>query len=273
MHGVAKGAGVDFEDILALNARSEIALTGNESTSFADGCTSIGTASPLTVDTIIEENWDWKEEQKENLLLLKIEREDKPNIMMDTEAGIIGKIGFNNHGVGVCLNALMTNKKTDGVSIHLGLRGVLDSISIQEAIKKVHNGQIASTANFLIGCSQGEHKGMILQTEVSPFGIAYINEINSYGIHTNHICSAELKQHLEDQNILRYSDSMIRLRRAEQMVEKSIYDKEEITIETYKRWFADDFNKPGSINRYLNKTAPRHQQTITVFSVVMNLTK
>lgn len=273
INGIADGAGVDFVDILALNARSEIALTGIEQTSFADGCTSIGTASPLTSDTIIGQNWDWKEDQKENLFILKIERNDKPNIMMITEAGIIGKIGFNNYSVGVCLNALMTDKKTQGVPIHIGLRGILDSTSLQQAIKRIHNGQIASAANFLIGYSEGAHKGMVLQTEVSPFGIDFINKNCSYGIHTNHICSSYLKKYLEDQNLLRYSDSIIRYRRAQQLIEKSIRDNEEITIETYKRWLADEFNAPGSINRFINKELPEHRQSATLFSVIINLTK
>lgn len=37
MEGVAHGAGVDFEDILALNARSEIALTGRKDKIFPTG--------------------------------------------------------------------------------------------------------------------------------------------------------------------------------------------------------------------------------------------
>lgn len=273
MAGVAKGAGVDFEDILALNAKSELASTGKIVTSFAEGCTSIGTSTPLTSDTIIGQNWDWKEEQKRNLLLLKIVQKEKPNILMITEAGIIGKVGFNDHSVGVCVNALMTDKKTNGVPMHLGLRGVLNSTSLQKAILKVYNGQIATAANFLIGYSEGKHKGMILQTEVSPFGIDFVNENSGYGVHSNHICSNILKEYLEEQNILRYTDSIIRYRRAEQLIQKSILNNEDITIETFKRWFADEFNAPGSINRFTNKELPDHRQSATLFSVIINLTK
>ena len=52
------------------------------------------------------QNWDWMEEQSPNLLLLTIIQPDKPTIKMVTEAGIIGKIGLNSAGVGVCLNAI-----------------------------------------------------------------------------------------------------------------------------------------------------------------------
>lgn len=87
MQGVAEGASLDFEDILALNSRSEIALTGDAHSSFIDGCTSMFTCSPLTKNTIIGQNWDWKASQKDSLLLLEINREGKPNVIMVTEGG------------------------------------------------------------------------------------------------------------------------------------------------------------------------------------------
>jgi isopenicillin-N N-acyltransferase like protein len=272
MEGVAEGAGVDFLDILALNARSEIALTGDAHTSFSDGCTSIGISTPLTSDTIIGQNWDWKGEQKESLLLLNIERENKPNIFMVTEGGIIGKIGCNEHSLGVCLNALMTNKKSNGVPIHLGLRSILDSTSLHEAIGKVQEGQLASTANFLIGYSEDEHKGMVLHVEVSPFGIGFTNTDANYGVHTNHICSQEILMNLEDCNNLRFSDSIIRKRRAEHMIEKAINEKRNIDEDVFKEWFSDTFNAPKAINRYVNSQAPEHLQSETIFSIIMNLT-
>ncbi|MFM1653440.1 C45 family autoproteolytic acyltransferase/hydrolase [Brevibacillus sp. B_LB10_24] len=272
MQGVAEGAGIDLEDVLALNARSELALAGDAPIVFPDGCTSIGTASPLTSDTIIGQNWDWKAELKESLLMVKIKREKKPDIFMVTEGGIIGKIGCNEHSLGVCLNALMTDKKTSGVPIHLGLRSILDSSSLHEAMAKVQEGQMASSANFLIGYSEGKHKGMALHVEVSPFGIGISNEDACYGVHTNHICTQDILMHVADQNLLRFRDSVIRKRRAEQMIENAIQEKSEIDEFAFQRWLGDTFNAPKSINRYINNQAPEHLQTETVFSIVMNLT-
>ncbi len=272
MAGVAEGAGIDFLDVLALNARSEIALTGDAHTSFTDGCTSIGISTPLTSNTIIGQNWDWKEEQKDSLLLLKIQRENKPDIIMITEGGIIGKIGCNEYSLGVCLNALMTNKKSNGVPIHLGLRSILDSTSLHEAIGKLQEGQLASAANFLIGYSEGEHRGMVLHVEVSPYGIGIANNETNYGVHTNHICSPEILLSLKDYNNLRFSDSIIRKRRAENMIEKAIKEGRNINECMFKEWLSDTFNSPKSINRYVNREAPEHLQSETIFSIIMNLT-
>ncbi|AST91020.1 MULTISPECIES: C45 family autoproteolytic acyltransferase/hydolase [Sutcliffiella] len=273
IHGVAEGASMDFEDILALNARSEIALTGEAHSSFTDGCTSIFTCSPLSADTIIGQNWDWKAAQKNSLLLLKIEREDRPNIVMVTEGGIIGKIGCNDHSIGVGLNALHSKKKSDGVPIHLGLRSILDSRSLHEAMGKIQEGQMASAANFMIGYSEGENKGLAFHVEVSPFGIAITNNETEYGVHTNHICSPEIKMNVGEGNSLRYSDSEIRLRRAEQLIKYAVKNDIEINEETFKLWFSDTFNAPNSINHYINHQIPSHRHIETVFSIIMNLTK
>lgn len=72
MEGVALGAGVDFEDILTLNARSEIALTGRKDIPYTDGCTAIAVTPPTSKDTIIGQNWDWMGSQINSLLLLNI---------------------------------------------------------------------------------------------------------------------------------------------------------------------------------------------------------
>ncbi|SFE86649.1 C45 family autoproteolytic acyltransferase/hydolase [Alteribacillus iranensis] len=272
MQGVADGAGLVFEDILALNARSEIALTGNAHTSFSDGCTSFSTCSPLTEDTIIGQNWDWKGTQKDSLLMLNIEREDRPNILMITEGGIIGKIGCNENALGVGLNALHSTKKTDGVPIHLGLRSILDSSSLHEAMGKIQEGQMASAANFMIGYSEGKHRGLAFHVEVSPFGIAITNEEASHGVHTNHICSQEIQMKVGEGNNLRYSDSEIRKRRAEQLIQQAITNQTKITDETFREWLRDTFNAPNSINHYVNEQAPVHRRMETVFGIVMNLT-
>jgi len=48
----------------------------------------------------------WEEAQQINLIHTNIKRTSKPSISMITEAGIIGKIGLNSSGVGVCINAI-----------------------------------------------------------------------------------------------------------------------------------------------------------------------
>lgn len=274
MFGVAKGAGVDFEDILALNCRSEIALTGrNNGTGFADGCTAIGVTPPISKDVIIGQNWDWKSHQKNSLLLLKIAQKDQPVVTMVTEGGIIGKIGMNEAGIGVCLNALLTDKSSLEVPLHLGLRGVLNSWSFHEAISRIKGGKMASAANFLIGHSDQHGGGMAFNVEVSPFGIDMEGSENGRVVHTNHICSSVLKESLLDCNEYIHEDSMVRKSRAEQLIFSKIHKGNLITEEDFKEWFSDTYNAPNSINHYENTNVAEHRRMETIFSVIMNLSK
>ncbi|KGX91883.1 C45 family autoproteolytic acyltransferase/hydolase [Pontibacillus marinus] len=275
MQGVAEGAGVDFEDILALNTRSEIALANYNSNTvkFSDGCTSIGTTPPLSDDTIVGQNWDWKASQIKSLLLLDIKQPGKPSIQMVTEGGIIGKIGFNTSGVGVGLNALLTNKKSEQVPIHLGLRAVMNSKSLTEAVSKIKGGQMASTANFLIGADQGNGESMVANYEVSPFGIDMLPAREGKVVHSNHIISDQIKQFVEDRNEFKFDDSLIRKERAEQLLYRHLYSGKKIDETSYKSWLSDLFNHPNSINHSENLNAPEHRRMETVFSIIMNLSQ
>lgn len=273
MEGIAIGAGVEFEDILALNARSEIALAGYKGTAFSDGCTAIAVMPPAGSETILGQNWDWKGPQKKSLLMLDIHQAKKPAIQMVTEGGIIGKIGFNANGVGVCFNALITDKKSDALPIHLGLRAVLNSYSLPEAISKVKEDQLASAASFLIGSDDGNGNGLAVNGEVSPFGMDLVPGNNGTLVHTNHICSDTVKESLKDMNEFRQDDSILRKMRAEQLIQTAKIQNRALDEKAFKEWLSDEFNKPNSINHYPNHLAPEHRQMETIFSIIMNLTK
>ena len=62
MRGIADGSGFDFEDILALNCRSELVFVGKEFDKQDGGCTSIGVTSDVGKDgnAYLAHNWDWK---------------------------------------------------------------------------------------------------------------------------------------------------------------------------------------------------------------------
>ncbi|MCM3088315.1 C45 family peptidase [Bhargavaea ginsengi] len=255
LQGVADGAGVRFEDILALNARSEIALTATP-----DGCTSF--AGKKGGEVWLGQNWDWKSSQTDSLLDLEISQEGKPSVRMITEGGIIGKIGCNSAGVGVCLNALMTRTWQPKVPIHLGLRAVLDSHTFEEASEAVKDGKMASPAHFLIASKDGEMAG----TEVSPVHTAAIPPEDGMVIHTNHICDPRMQEAVADFPI---PDSAPRLARIKELM-NGLEDK--ASAEQLFGMLSDHDNYPDSICRHINPSHPEHMQMETVFSIVMNLT-
>ncbi|MFL0365566.1 C45 family autoproteolytic acyltransferase/hydrolase [Pseudobacillus sp. 179-B 2D1 NHS] len=269
MEGVAAGAGVDFEDILALNTRSEIALSGKYS-QFSDGCTAIGVMPPMSSGVIIGQNWDWKSAQSESLLYVEIEQTGKPNIKMMTEGGIIGKIGCNSAGLGVCLNALLTDKKSNRIPIHLGLRSVLNSFTYSEAILRIDEGLMASAANFLIGSAENQN-GIVMNVEVSPAGIDIEESVDGYVVHTNHICSSFIKSHIADKNEYIETDSLVRMNRARQLIRGQAAQNKKAGEASFKQWLSDQYNFPDSINHFINDKLPPHRRMETIFSIIMNL--
>ncbi|HZG71842.1 MAG TPA: C45 family peptidase, partial [Chondromyces sp.] len=236
MDGVAKGAGVSFEDILALNARSEISLIHT-----VDGCTAFSVTNPKTKETWLAQNWDWKESQSNSLVELTIKQKEKPTIHMITEAGIIGKIGNNSSGIGVCLNALVTDIWRPRVPIHLGLRAILESENMEEALSKVTLNQMASCAHFLIASNQDG----AYSVEVSPIKTVIKEATDGIVTHTNHICGAELKNIVREDAL---SDSFHRLETINRLLSK--LDKEHISRNDLFHLLSNHDNYPNSVCRH-----------------------
>lgn len=83
MRGVADGVGrsdVGLLDIIALNARSEIALG-----KWDDGCTALAWRLGPSGKRMLAQNWDWRVAVGENLALVSIRCTGKPTIWMVTE--------------------------------------------------------------------------------------------------------------------------------------------------------------------------------------------
>jgi isopenicillin-N N-acyltransferase-like protein len=190
MEALAEAAGVEFRDILALNLRSEIALTH-----YTDGCTSIG-QSYGTDHTFIAQNWDWMDSQSRSLLGLEFHQPGKPAFFILAEAGIVGKYGFNDRGVGVCLNAIRCGAcSTEKLPIHVALRKVLECESYMEARVMLDDLGVASAANLLMA----DRSGKCASIEVSPRGnFDILPDHQGIVCHTNHLYSKEATVLLKD---------------------------------------------------------------------------
>ncbi len=103
--------------------------------------------------------------------------EDKHSILMMTEPGIIGKIGFNSCGLGVTLNFLeRTNFVKTGVPVHILLRAALDCKSVQEWKNKVMNllpVELRGTSSAIFAC---DASGSWLHLEFAGRDIRIVSE-------------------------------------------------------------------------------------------------
>jgi isopenicillin-N N-acyltransferase-like protein len=267
LKGLAEGSRFELAEILALNARSEITLNARMLDSrVLDACTAFAALGRATVagTTVLCQNWDWRATQREALVLLLIERPGRPSITMLTEAGIIGKIGYNSTGLGVCLNAIVTDQVDAGkVPLHIVLRGILEARNLGEAIGAVGRAGIASAANFLVA----QHGNGAVDIEAVPSDFDILLPERDVLSHTNHLVSPRLMT-MRDLGKYTFPDSYPRLARVRRLLDERYG---QIDTEAAKSILRDHANQPNSICRHENDVDPEGKRMQSVASLVMDL--
>lgn len=238
-----------------MNVRTEIAYGLAR-----DGCTAVFWKTDTS--SFLAQNWDWQEEQKENLISLNIIQEGKPAISMITEAGIIGKIGLNSRGVGVCLNAI----RAQGVDFqrlpcHLALRTCLESTSTGEAVAALNKAGVASSCHIMVADSR-----LAIGLECSHVDIVELATEQGVLTHTNHY----IKPHQGIEDLMALKDSRTRFQRIEQLVReqrKSFHETRPLGLEDIRSLLKDEENFPTAICR----SRTDDSSIATLFNIVMDL--
>jgi isopenicillin-N N-acyltransferase-like protein len=267
MQGIADALDRPLIDIVTLNARSEVMFSAQA----VEGCTTISAIPPKTDGkTYIAQNWDHYMRYHDVMLIVEIEQQDKPNILMVTEAGLIGKIGMNDAGIGLCFNALGCEGTPGGLPVHCAIRGVLNSRSIGEAIGAAIQTKAANGVNLHIASKEG----VAVDIEMSNDGYDVMFNHEGVFVHTNHFISPNLLRHVKDRFQERTPDSHIRLgvtQRALRNVQGPV------TLETLQQVLKDHTNYPDAVCRHA-ETDPRpvgKRGNIfeTVFSIVTDISE
>jgi isopenicillin-N N-acyltransferase like protein len=179
---------------------------------------------------------------------------------MTTEAGIIGKIGLNSSGVGVCLNAIRTKGVDFGkLPIHLALRAVLNSSSAEKAIKTLQRAGVASAGHILIADTEGA-AGL----ECSALGIQLLPTMAGSVVHTNHFL---LEQPAGVHPAAFLEDSPARMTRIAELLDREKKGRGEPSVAKVEKMLDDEQGFPCSINR----ASIEGRGLATLFSIVMDL--
>ncbi|MHA2183730.1 MAG: C45 family autoproteolytic acyltransferase/hydrolase, partial [Promethearchaeota archaeon] len=96
IESIAEAADVDPLWIYAINSRSEIMSNMDDGST---ECTALYFNNP----PVLGQNWDWAADFEDLALIMRLTKPDGHKILQVTEPGMLGKIGFNNSGIGVCL--------------------------------------------------------------------------------------------------------------------------------------------------------------------------
>ena len=267
MEGIAAGAGCSLEEILAINARSELLfLLAAQGKKMRTCCTAIAATPEATVEqeTFLAQNWDWYASTRKQCVILKIEQPGRPDILQLVEAGLLAKTGMNSAGIGLCTNALVCDKWRIGVPFHIILRGILNANSMAGAIGAVTKAYRASAGNYLIGHAEGE----VLNIEAGPENFNFIYPQDGLISHANHF-------QVHNPNITDYipalwPDSIVRGLRASRMLAA---DRKRISRESIQSLLQDHFDRPFSICAHRPGARSKKYEDQTNASVILNLSR
>lgn len=193
IEGIAAGAGVRADELLAVNARTE--LLGCEPGVPAPECSVAGGVGDGDGGAWLAQNWDWHPDLLASRVVWTVVPPDGIPFTTVTEAGIAGKLGLNAAGVACGLNFLTSSVDggvaRDAVPIHVLLRCVLDRCgSVLEALSLLLGARV--TASSCVTVAAVEPAGAALvAVELSPGGPGVVwPDERGLLVHTNHFALA-----------------------------------------------------------------------------------
>ena len=276
LRGVSEGSKLGFRDLLALNCRTELlpanylALASQmPPDALPDGgqineCTAFAVADG-SKPVILAQNWDWLGGQREALVVLDQRPTNGCAHLTVAEAGMMAKIGFNEHGLGVTLNILRSHEDGDqiGMPVHALLRGLLDCESVEQALELALRLSYCGSSNILIADAHGQ----IASLECSPRGAVALppqrrGERASL-CHTNHFCDPELAK--IDASVAGNLSTTERLERAQALID-SVDSRA-----SAGRLLSDTSDGLQSICRFPDPKMSAEARIETVVSVIMDL--
>mgnify|MGYP003584008589 CR=1 FL=1 len=252
MRGTPASADVPFEDIVMVNARTEvIAKARAEKKKAAELEPGVGCTGALILPTrsangrlIHGQNWDWRAECAETAIVLRVRNDNGPDILTFVEAGGLARSGLNSAGVSITANYLESDRdfRQLGVPLSLIRRKVLEQEHFALAIKAVATTPKSCSNNIMIGMAAGFGVDYECTTD-EAFPIYPGND--DLIVHANHWVSEVALGKLRDTGRASTPESAYR----DWRVRRLLNEKQQLTREDMKRALFDDFGSPYSVCR------------------------
>jgi isopenicillin-N N-acyltransferase-like protein len=245
---LARAAAIDPLWIYALNGRTELLnLNPMECTTLV-----------FKKQRLMGQNWDWHSEMEELAVILDIEKEDGHRILTMTEPGMIGKIGMNHCGVGVCLNFMtVEDYQPSGIPLHVILRSILDSNSVDEAQTLIEPHLLGKVGNIVISNGTGD----VVDLELGGDDFFSV-PVDDLFVHTNHFLTKI------DYDLMLFPSSTGRYNRAKELLSRL----DDPSIDSIKDILKDRGNGDAPICRTrFSHPLLIDDHSITVTTIVMDL--
>jgi isopenicillin-N N-acyltransferase-like protein len=182
---VAEGAGLRPDELLALNARGEIVRNADSGFAPAEGCSSFALLPEATGDGHVYcgQNWDWRQGVAQTTVLLRIVQPPKPTVVMQVEAGQIGRQGVNSAGIALNANGLDGAFGTPtGLPQPFLRRLILDAPNLRGALGVPFDVHQHIATNLLIT----HRDGVAVDLETTPVTHRWGYPVDGVLVHANH---------------------------------------------------------------------------------------
>ncbi len=271
IRGIAAGAERPVEDIVALNARTELLYgKGLRSDPAPDGCTGVVALPEATADghLIHGQNWDWFDGCKDSAVVMRLEREDGVRMLTFVEAGIVARAGMNSHGIAVTGNFLACPQQPaeDAVPLPLIRRRILESRLFAEAIGGVLKARRPFANNLMISDAAGE----AIDLETTPEEVFWEKPDRGLLVHANHFRTAAARARVVDTGLSGSPSSIYRDSRVERRMRQSLGHISRADMEDA---LADTYGSPSAVLAAPGSDGSSGEESCsTVATVIMDTT-
>ena len=257
LRGYAEGSGIKFD--LAYAVLCDVPELGRR------GCTDIAVNAQWTKDDVVyaAHNEDVSPFNFDDVAIAHVRPDDEPGYIGVNYGGIMPTVGLNAAGISLTGNALVPNDTRMGIPKMIPVRKVLREKGIYQALMASMPEGRGHSFNNIVCDPNGEIYSM--EGSATTFDALYAED--GWLVHTNHYLSPKMWK-FEDDMHTRFS-SIVRYNRAKKLFK---HELGQVDVSTFKKVFSDHVGYPESICRHPDPALSEEEQTMSIFSVVFDLT-
>jgi isopenicillin-N N-acyltransferase-like protein len=258
MRGIAEGAGEPFAAVMLMNARTEMVAAARRQKAaqhFPDGCTAALALPEASADGVLlhGQNWDWRAECAETGVVLRIRRDDGPDILTFTEAGGLARSGLNSAGIGLTANALECDRdyqRGPGVPLPFIRRKVLEAAGLAHAVQTIVSTPKPGSNHMAVSHATADGGGEAFGFECAPDDTFWIAPDRGLYVHANHWIAESARAKVKDTGLAETPDSIYRDKRVrDQLAQKLGPGRGKLTLDDLRGAFFDNWGTPFSVCR------------------------
>lgn len=264
LRGMARGAGVPYDLLVAANAAEELEAGPGPRSGRAPGggCSCVGLPPSTTADgrVLLGHNEDGGAGYEDTCYVVRAQPDQGPAYLAFTYAGLLLHQGLNASGIGQVGNALYFGDiQPFGTPKLPAYRAALGCASLEAAIRAAAAPWRAHGQNHLLA----ERSGIMCDVEVSATAWALWWAQGRPLVHTNHALDPGLAG-------LERGDRLNSKLRYARLAELAARDQGRHSVDTVSAMLRDHANYPKSVCKHLEP--PANPEVRTIASVIVDLT-